>query len=103
MKIFYVFDICSGKKLVNNYMFKINIKNTRTLSELLRHQNFSSIVDFEHVFVCYAVTFIFIVWMIFIILIHFIFSMICRKIGIGVDFEISLGVSHVSIFVSTAS
>ena len=34
----------------NNHMFKIDIENTRP-----EHQNFFSIVDFEHVFVCSVV------------------------------------------------
>ena len=49
---------------VNNHMFKIDIENTRTqgakyvqsLSQ--RHQNFFSILDFEHVFVCSVVSYL---------------------------------------------
>ena len=34
MYVKHKFDICNGKKLVNNYMFKIDVKNTRTRCEL---------------------------------------------------------------------
>ena len=49
---------------VNNHMFKIDIENTRTQgakyvqSLSKRHQNFFSIVDFEHVFVCSVVSYL---------------------------------------------
>ena len=88
------------KKLVNNYMFEIDIKNTRTRCEICskittKTPIFFSIVDFQHVFVCWVVTFIFIVWMVFIILIILL--------EFGVHSEISLEVSHISIFVRNAS
>ena len=39
MKIFYVcktlrFDICNGKKVVNNYMLEIDTKNNKTRCEI---------------------------------------------------------------------
>ena len=49
---------------VNNYIFKFDIENTRTQgakyvqSLLSRHQNFFSIVDFQHVFVCSVVSYL---------------------------------------------
>ena len=49
---------------VNNQMFKIDIENTRlqgakyVQSLSSRHQNFFSIVDFEHVFVCSVVSYL---------------------------------------------
>ena len=63
MKIFYA---CKTIELANNYRFEIDIKNTRTRCEICsditrKTQNFFSIVDFEHVFACWVVTFIFIV------------------------------------------
>ena len=90
MKIFYACKtqiFVMEKKLVNNYMFKIDIENTRIRREIcskitIKTPFFFSVVDFEHAFFCWVVTFILILWMIFIILIIFIVSMICRKIGI---------------------
>ena len=52
-------------------------------------------------FVFWVVTFIFIVWMIFIILI--LSSWFAEKLEFGIHSEISLGVSHLSIFVRIAS
>ena len=51
------------KKLVNNYMFEIDIKNTRTRCEIcskitIKTPNFFSIVEFEHVFVCSVVSYL---------------------------------------------
>ena len=50
-----------------NYMFEIDIKTLeQTLEQGVKHvQRLKK--HFEHVFVCWVVTFIFIVWMIFII------------------------------------
>ena len=53
------------KKLVNNYIFEIDFKNTRTrceiCSRITRKTQKNFIVDFEHVLVYWIVTFIFIV------------------------------------------
>ena len=75
-------------------MFKANHKDTRT---------FFSIVDFERVLVCCVVSFILIVWMIFVILIIFIAFMITEKLEFGLHSEINLGMSHISILVLSAS
>ena len=57
MYVKHKFDICNGKKLVNNYMFKIDVKNTRTRCELclkitIKTLKLFSFLDFEHVLVC---------------------------------------------------
>ena len=52
---------------VNNYMFKTDIKSTRTrcgiCSKLIiKLPGLFSIVDFDHVLICWVVNFTFIVW-----------------------------------------
>ena len=87
---------------INNCMFKINIKNTRTRCEIcskltIKTPQLFCIVDFEHVFVCWVITLIFIVWVIFIILIIFIVLWFAEKLEFGVHSEISLGgESHIN-------
>ena len=55
-----------GKKLVNNYIFEIDITNTRARCEMcskttIKTSKLFIIIDFKLVFVCWVVTFIFIV------------------------------------------
>ena len=86
MKIFHACQtslifVVENNYQVNNYMFKINIKSTRTMCEICSKLTIKTsgpfpIVDFEHVLVCWIVTFIFIIWVIFIILIILVVFMI---------------------------
>ena len=93
---------------LNNYMFKIDIKSTRTRCEIcskltIKKPDVFSIVDFEHVLICWIITFISIVWVIFIIFIIFNLFMICKKMELDLHSKISLGVSHILIFVRNGS
>ena len=76
---------------VYNYMFKIDIKSTRTRCEICSKLTIKTAGPFFYCWL-WICTFLldsylnFIAWMIFIILVVFIVFMICRKIGIRCTF-----------------
>ena len=104
------FEIFIRKKtsVEKNYP-KIDIKSTRTRCKIcskltIKTPGLFFIVDSEHVLVCWVVTLFFIVWVIFIIIILIsLSSWFAEKLEFGVHCEISLGVSHMSIFAHNGS
>ena len=61
----YLISVHVKNYLANNYMFKVDITNTRSRCEIcskptIKTQELFSIVDFEHVFACWVVVLIFI-------------------------------------------
>ena len=88
---------------------KIDIESTRTRCKIcskltIKTPGLFFIVDSEHVLVCWVVTLFFIVWVIFIIIILIsLSSWFAEKLEFGVHCEISLGVSHMSIFAHNGS